>query len=252
MINVWAADNGRPVFLEAPMPTLRLDKIIADTGLFSRSEAASLIKHGRVTVDDRIVCSGAEKFDTEARRFAIDGQQLDYRKKRYIMLNKPKGYVSSTEDKRDVTVMQLLDERYSRLGLFPVGRLDKDAEGLLLLTNDGDFAHEITSPGKKVDKTYFVQFDGEVSKNDIEAFSRGITLGDGTKCMPAILEPKSDGAFVTINEGKYHQVKRMFAAINKPVRNLRRISTGGLILDERLKPGEYRELSHEDIFLLFK
>jgi len=228
------------------MPTLlRLDRIIAGTGLYSRSEAATLIKTGRVVVGDRTVSQGAEKFDPDSDKILIDGSELCYRKFRYIMMNKPIGYVSSTNDRREKTVIDLLDIKYKKLGLFPAGRLDKDAEGLLLLTNDGELSHNITSPVKRVSKKYFVQVDEAITNEDIAAFAGGLKLGDGTKCLPAILEPAPGGAFVTICEGKYHQVKRMMAVIGKPVKYLKRIAIGGLILDESLQSGEYCEINDE-------
>lgn len=230
---------------------LRLDRIIADCGFYSRSEALGLIRLGRVVVDGRIVCSGAEKYDPDAVRILIDGQLLEYRKFLYLMLNKPQGYVSSTKDKCERTVMELLDSKYSKLGLFPVGRLDKDAEGLLLLTNDGEFAHSIISPIKKINKRYFVEIDHMITNEDIEKFAQGITLGDGTKCQPAILEPAPKGAYVTIHEGKYHQVKRMMAALGKPVTSLKRVAIGSLYLDEGLKSGQYREI-YDEISLIYK
>ena len=227
------------------MPTLRLDKIIADSGLYTRSEATALIKRGCVAVGDEPACSGAQKCDPQTIQIIVEGKPLEYRRFRYVMLNKPRGYVSSTGDKRDRTVMELLDEKYSKLGLFPAGRLDKDAEGLLLLTNDGEFAHMITSPSKKVDKRYFIEIEGTVNDRDIETLARGIELGDGTKCMPAVLEPAAGGAFITLREGKFHQVKRMMAALGKPVIYLKRVAIGSLVLDDELKLGEYRELFDE-------
>ena len=227
------------------MPTQRLDKIIAGSGLYSRNEARALIKSGRVTVGMAVAVSGAEKCDPESDGVAVDGAPLEYRKFRHIMMNKPAGYVSSTADRREKTVIDLLDGQYAKLGLFPAGRLDKDASGLLLLTNDGELAHKITSPSNKIGKRYFVQIDGLVTAEEIKAFSEGLTLGDGTKCLPAILEPAAGGAYVTINEGKYHQVKRMMAALGKPVASLKRVSIGGLELDDALAPGEYREITDE-------
>jgi len=225
---------------------LRLDRIITSTGLYTRSEAAALIKCGRVTVGGKPACSGAEKHDPYAVQVAVDGERLEYREFRYVMLNKPRGYISSTGDRLERTVMELLDEKYSKLGLFPAGRLDKDAEGLLLLTNDGEFAHNITSPSKKVGKRYFVEINGTITARDVELFAQGITLGDGTKCLPATLEPAPNrGAFVTLREGKYHQVKKMIAALGMQVVSLKRIAIGNLKLDEGLKPGEFLELSHE-------
>ena len=233
------------------MPTVRLDKIVAVAGSYTKSEAIMLIKQGHITVDGCVALSHSEKYHADSVRIAIDGEPLEYREFRYIMLNKPKGYVTATEDKFEKTVMELLDEKYARLGLFPVGRLDKDAEGLLLLTNDGKFSHRVISPAGKIRKRYFVEFDGDISLADIESFERGLILADGTKCLPAVLEPAPGGAFVSLYEGKYHQVKRMMAAIKKPVKKLARVSIGGLSLDENLKPGEFRELC-EEAFLVFE
>ena len=233
------------------MPSFRVDKIISASGLYSRREAATLIKLGRVAVSGNVVMSGAEKLDPEKETVSIDGKCLEYGKYRYFMLNKPSGCVSATSDRCEKTVMDLLDDKHSALGLFPAGRLDKDAEGLMILTNNGSLAHKITSPGKKVGKKYFVQIDGNVSDDDIKAFADGLVLGDGTRCLPALLEPKADGAYVTIYEGKYHQVKRMMAAVGKPVKYLKRIAIGGIKLDDNLMPGEYRELRKED-FSSFK
>jgi len=227
------------------MPALRLDKIISDTGLYSRSEARTLVNSGRVSAGARVVKSAAEQIDPEIDMVTIDGAPLEYRKFRYIMMNKPEGYVSSTADKRDKTVVSLLEDKYVKLGLFPAGRLDKDATGLLLLTNDGEFAHKVTSPLNRVGKRYFVQIDGVISDDEIASFSGGLTLKDGTKCLPAVLEKATGGVFVTVCEGKYHQVKRMMAALGKPVKSLKRVSLGGLALDENLKPGEYREIDNE-------
>ena len=166
------------------------------------------------------------------------------------MMNKPAGVVSATEDRDERTVIDLLGHELSKLGLFPVGRLDKDAQGLMLLTNDGDFAHRVTSPSKSIYKKYFVTFEGEILPEDIYKFAQGIVLADGTKCLPAELEGISGGAIVTICEGKYHQVKRMMAAIGKPVICLKRIAIGQLMLDESLKPGQYCDIS-DKINLIF-
>ena len=227
------------------MPTQRLDKIIAGTGRFTRSEATALIKRGRILVDGHIVKKTAEKYDPETERISIDGVKLEYMKFRYIMMNKPPGYVSSTADRREKTVLELLDDKYRKLGLFPAGRLDKDAEGLLLLTNDGKFAHSVTSPSRRVNKRYYIKLDDGITNADVASFADGLVLSDGTKCLHATLEAVSGGALVTLCEGKYHQVKRMMSSIGKPVKYLKRIAIGGLVLDENLKPGEYCELTDE-------
>ena len=241
---------------------LRLDKIIADSGLYTRSDAKALIRAGRVIVDGSEARDGGLKLDPDTAAITIDGMPVSYKEYRYIMLNKPADYVSATDDRNEATVMELLDDKYAKLGVFPVGRLDKDCEGLLLLTNDGTFAHKVTSPGSKVYKRYFVKIDGTINAHDVEAFKRGMALGDGTKCRPALLEECLDidaegndicghdvcgrgatgCAYVTICEGKYHQVKRMLAALGKPVVYLKRVAIGGLTLDAGLSPGGYREL----------
>jgi len=229
---------------------LRLDQIISDTGLYSRSEAKALIRSGCVSADGQAANRGSEKYDPYKTIISVNGGIIRYSKYCYIMLNKPAGYVSSTEDRNEKTVLQLLDQKYSKLGVFPAGRLDKDAEGLLLLTNDGDLAHRVISPDGKISKRYFVKTDKTVTRDDIDAFSGGLTLGDGTVCLPAILEPAPGGALVTVYEGKYHQVKRMMSAIGKPVKYLKRISVGGLQLDEDMEPGQYREIGDEIAALL--
>ena len=233
------------------MLKLRLDRIIANSGLYTRSQAVFLIKAGRVSVDGDVAVSASLKYDPRTSFVCVDGKNLGYKEFRYIIMNKPRGYISSTSDKRDRTVIELLDESYSKLGLFPAGRLDKDSEGLLILTNDGDFAYEITSPSKKVNKRYFVQIDGTVTDKEIKALSEGLTLKDGTKCLPALLEAAPDGAYVTLHEGKYHQVKRMMSALQMPVKYLKRISIGDLALDESLKPGEYYEVADDIRSLIF-
>jgi len=227
------------------MSLIRLDKLISDSGRYSRSEANSLIRGGRVSVGGKIITSNSEKIDPNTQEVKVDNKPLIYKEFIYIMMNKPQGYVSSTEDKNDKTVIELLDERYQNLGLFPAGRLDKDTEGFLLLTNDGDYAHNITSPNKNVSKRYYAQIDGDITDEDIRLFSRGLSLADGTLCRPSVLERASDGVYLTLSEGKYHQVKRMLAAIGKPVKYLKRLSIGGLVLDESLKPGDYREIDED-------
>jgi len=233
------------------MPAQRLDKIITGSGHYSRSEARALINGGRVSVGAAVAGSASDKYDPDSDRVLVDGAPLEYKKFRYVVMNKPVGYVSSTADRREKTVIDLLDDKYAKLGLFPAGRLDKDASGLLLLTNDGWLAHKITSPAGKIGKRYFLRTAVDVIDGDIMAFSEGLTLGDGTKCLPAILEPAAGGAFVTVFEGKYHQVKRMMAAIGKPVVSLKRVSIGGLELDGDLAPGQYRELTDEMVTILY-
>ncbi len=226
----------------------RLDKILANTGRWSRKEARELIRAGRVTVDGAVARAHDGKYDTAAR-FQVDGQPISGDPMVYIMLHKPAGLVSATEDPRQPTVLTLLPEHLRRVGLFPAGRLDKDTEGLLLLTNDGPLAHRLLSPRRHVDKTYFVRVDGALDGADAAAFAAGMTLGDGLVCMPAGLEllERPDEAVVTLREGKYHQIKRMLAARGKPVVYLKRLTMGSLSLDPGLARGAWRYLTPEEL-----
>lgn len=228
----------------------RLDKILSNTGRWSRREIKDLCRAGRVTVDGVAVKKPETKVSPQAV-FAVDGTVVDTAETVWIMLHKPAGLVSATEDAREKTVLSLLPEHYQRMGLFPVGRLDKDTEGLLLLTNDGALAHDLLSPRKHVDKVYYVEVDGVLDDRDVKAFAEGMTLGDGTVCLPAGLRVLEQGrGEVTLREGKYHQVKRMLAARGKPVTYLKRISFGPLTLDEKLAKGEWRLLMEDEEALL--
>ncbi len=233
------------------MAQQRLDKIIASTGRYSRREVKTLVREGRVLVDGRIAASAEDKCDPLTARISVNGEELFYREHTYVMLHKPAGVLSATEDGRGETVLDLLAPEYRKIGLFPVGRLDKDTEGLLLLTDDGALAHDLLAPKKHVDKVYFVRTDGALDDADCKAFVHGITLGDGLECLPAKLEIlKSDAqseALITIREGKFHQIKRMLASRGKPVVYLKRLSMGSLTLDEGLSKGEYRLLTAEEI-----
>lgn len=225
----------------------RLDKILANTGRWSRKEVRELVRAGRVAVNGVTARSPEEKYDPAAQ-FTVDGSSVSGERMVYLMLHKPAGLVSATEDPKQPTVLELLPDHLKRVGLFPAGRLDKDTEGLLLLTNDGVLAHRLLAPRRHVDKTYFVQVEGQLDEGDVEAFSRGMTLGDGLVCMPAGLEPleQPDTAIVTLREGKYHQIKRMLASRGKPVRYLKRLTMGPLELDPALKRGEWRPLTEEE------
>lgn len=230
----------------------RLDKLLADSGAFTRSEARTIIRSGRVSVNGHTVRQPEAKFAPDAS-VSVDGEVLNCVSLRYLMMHKPAGVLSATEDMRQKTVLDLLPEPYRRMGLFPVGRLDKDTTGLLLLTNDGDFAHRVISPKKHVPKVYFAEVDGVLDAEDAAAFSEGLTLGDGTACLPAKLELTAPGAGrVTVFEGKYHQVKRMFASRGKPVTALHRERIGALALDPALPPGGVRELSPEEVEAVFQ
>ncbi len=225
----------------------RLDKLLAATGRWSRKESKRLIQSGRVKVAGCVVVSAEEKVG-ETVPVTVDGTPIATEKYTYLMLHKPQGVVSSTEDPREKTVLSLLPEPLQKQGLFPVGRLDKDTEGLLLLTNDGALAHRLLSPVRHVDKLYYVEVEGVLTEADKTAFSQGITLKDGTQCRPAeltILEPPSHG-LVKISEGKYHQVKRMLASCQKPVCYLKRLAMGELHLDPQLSLGTWRALTAEE------
>lgn len=225
----------------------RLDKLLAGTGRWSRREVKELIRAGRVTANGQIAARPEEKYTPNAL-ITVDGGRVMCGGLCYLMLHKPAGFLSATEDPRQKTVLELLPEHLRRIGLFPVGRLDKDTEGLLLLTNDGALAHELLSPKKHVDKTYFVQVDGALDQEDADAFAGGMTLEDGTACLSAGLEllERPDEALVTLREGKYHQIKRMLAVRGKPVRYLKRLTMGPLRLDETLKKGQWRELTQQE------
>lgn len=226
----------------------RLDKLLASTGRWSRKEVKELVRQGRVTARGQSVLKPEEKFELNDE-IRVDGQPVCCQKFTYLMMNKPGGLLSATEDKRQRTVLDLLPEQYQRQGLFPVGRLDKDTEGLLLLTNDGELAHRLLAPKSHVDKVYLARVDGRVDEEDVQAFRQGLTLGDGLECMPAGLEPLGDGSscLVTLREGKFHQVKRMLAYRGKPVEYLKRLSMGSIQLDESLEDGQWRELTAEEV-----
>ncbi len=233
----------------------RLDKIIASQGRYSRSDVKKLIKQGRVTLDGVAVKSSDIKADPEKTVIAIDGKALGYKKHLYIMLNKPKGVISATEDPTQPTVIDLVPKELRREGLFPAGRLDGDTTGFVLITDDGDFAHRILSPKNHIMKTYVATLQRELTEADVEAFKMGIELKDGTLCLEAevtALGGTVPMAQVEICEGKYHQVKRMFAALGNKVLELRRIKMGELCLDERLEEGQCRELTAEELILIEK
>ncbi|NGZ75691.1 pseudouridine synthase [Saccharibacillus alkalitolerans] len=238
---------------------LRIDKILSHLGIATRSESKKLVKQGRVAVDGSPIKDSGLQVDPESALVEVDGQPVRYREFVYLLLNKPQGVVSATEDRYDRTVIDLLDAEYLAFEPFPVGRLDKDTEGLLLLTNDGKLAHELLSPRKHVSKTYEAVVFGAVDESDGSAFRAGVELDDGYRTMPAELEIvrryEREGAAhsdirLTIMEGKFHQVKRMFEAVGKKVVFLKRVSMGPLLLDPALSPGQYRELSEEELTAL--
>lgn len=235
---------------------MRIDKYMADCGVGSRSEIKKIIKSGEVYVAGEDKIKADTQIDENTARVYLRGKELKYRKFVYLMLNKPGGYLSATRDAKYPVVLDLVPKEYRHYELFPVGRLDIDTEGFCLLTNDGDLAHRITSPTHHVPKTYIALTDIEITEEDKAMFKEGIILDDGYKTKPAILKkiPSDEGSMseITITEGKFHQIKRMFAAVGKKVIYLKRVSVNKLLLDKNLKPGEIRELTSEEIVLLEK
>lgn len=231
----------------------RLDKLLAGTGKWSRREVKALVRQGLVRVDGRLAASAEDKLDPAAAIITVAGETISLCRFTYVMLHKPASVLTATEDRKQPTVLDLLPPELRRIGLAPVGRLDKDTEGLLLLTNDGELAHRLLSPKYHVEKRYFARVDGELSAADAEAFARGMTLGDGLECLPAGLEVLPDRVcIVTLREGKFHQVKRMLAARGAPVLYLKRLSIGPLTLDDSLAAGAYRLLRAEEISALYR
>lgn len=231
----------------------RLDKLLAGTGKWSRREVKALVRQGLVRVDGRLAASAEDKLDPAAAVVTVAGETISLCRFTYVMLHKPAGVLTATEDRKQPTVLDLLPPELRRIGLAPVGRLDKDTEGLLLLTNDGELAHRLLSPKYHVEKRYFARVDGELSAADAEAFARGMTLGGGLECLPAGLEVLPDRVcIVTLREGKFHQVKRMLAARGAPVLYLKRLSMGPLVLEDSLAAGAYRLLRAEEILALYR
>ncbi|RUS47753.1 pseudouridine synthase [Cohnella sp. AR92] len=271
--------------------TIRLDKMLGNLGYGTRSGIKALVRQGAIAVNGARAKDPGMQIDPEADEVVLDGEKIVYRDTVYVLLNKPAGYVSATEDRRDRVVLELLDEEVNVLSPFPVGRLDKDTEGLLLLTNDGKLSHELLSPRKHVPKTYQALVEGAAGENDVALFQEGVTLDDGYRTLPALLRivsvgqagtlpdhpeagkaaermkkvsalrgPELQAAIdagsplswieLTIQEGKYHQVKRMFEAVGKKVLYLRRVAMGPLPLDESLEVGEWRELTEEEVTAL--
>ena len=225
----------------------RLDKFLCDCGIGTRSQVKNMIKSGVVTVDGIPERDNGRKIDPKSQTVAVSGEILTQRGRVVVMLNKPAGYVTATEDRTEKTVMELLPESYRHLDLKPVGRLDKATEGLLLFTNDGDLLHRLISPKKEVPKCYYARHGGTAGEEDVKAFAEGLTLGDGTLCLPAVLEPIGNGeSLVTVCEGKYHQVRRMLASRGMPVSYLERQREGSLTLGD-LPRGQVRDLTEEEI-----
>ncbi|SHJ92129.1 pseudouridine synthase [Tepidibacter formicigenes] len=233
---------------------MRIDKVLGNLGYGTRSEIKKYCKYGMVVVNGEVIKNNSFHVDPKKDEIIFNGEKVNYREYIYLMLNKPDGYISATYDNVDKTVLDLIDQEYLAFNPFPVGRLDKDTEGLLILTNDGQLSHRVLSPKRHVPKTYYARIHGVVTSDDVDAFKEGLILDDGYKTLPGELEIlKSDSISeinLTIHEGKFHQVKRMFESVDKKVIYLKRISMGGLKLDENLALGEYRELTEEEIKLL--
>jgi len=225
----------------------RLDKFLCDSGAGTRSQVKAMLKAGRVTVDGKVEKDNGKKVDPEKQLVTLDGELLGGKRRIVVMMNKPAGYVTATEDPVEHTVMELLPETMAHLDLKPVGRLDKATEGLLLFTNDGDLLHRLISPKKEVPKVYYARHEGTAGQEDADAFRSGLTLRDGTLCLPAKLEPLAPGeSLVTVYEGKYHQVRRMMASRGMPVLYLERRKEGPLELGD-LPRGQIRELTEDEI-----
>ncbi|MFD0827230.1 pseudouridine synthase [Neobacillus sp. M.A.Huq-85] len=235
---------------------MRIDKMLANIGYGSRKEVKQLLKSGAVKVNDVVVKDAKQHVEPNQETVTLNGEVIEYKEFIYLMMNKPQGVLSATEDNSCETVIDLLELEDQVYEPFPVGRLDKDTEGLLLITNDGQLAHRLLSPKKHVPKTYFAVIDQEVTEEDVRAFADGVTLDDGYKTKPGELKILKSGLRsdieLTITEGKFHQVKRMFEAVGKKVVYLQRISMGPLALDETLELGEYRELTEEEVELLME
>lgn len=230
---------------------MRLDKVLSNMGYGSRKDVKKYIKDGLVSVNGKVIVTQGSHVNPDEDEIVIGNSEVNYREFVYIMMNKPDGYVSSTEDPLSPTVLELLEVEHLIFDPFPAGRLDKDTVGLLLMTNDGKLAHELLSPKKGVDKTYYAEIDGVVTKEHVEAMKKGVVLDDDYKTMPAELEILDSDIIskieLTIQEGKYHQVKRMFESLGMNVVYLKRIKFGSLELDENLEEGEYRELTEKEL-----
>ena len=230
----------------------RLDKFLCDSGVGTRSQVKAILKAGRITVDGKPEKDNSRKVDPEKQVICLDGEVLGGKRRIVLMLNKPEGFVTATEDKNDRTVMELLPPEYRNFDLKPVGRLDKATEGLLLFTNDGDLLHRLISPKKEVPKVYYARHEGTAGEADVAAFAAGLTLRDGLNCLSAKLEPLGPGeSLITVCEGKYHQVRRMMASRNMTVLYLERRREGMLELGN-LPRGQVRELTEEEILELDK
>lgn len=234
--------------------TIRLDKLLSHMGFGTRSEVKKMIRQKRVAIDGKITNVINTQVVAERQKVTLDGIDIDYKEFFYFILNKPNGVISATMDNIHETVIDLLDTVDKNKEVFPVGRLDIDTEGLLLLTNDGKLSHELLSPKKNVPKTYFARVHGRMTQDDVQAFKEGLTLSDGYECLPAelkvIIQGETSEIELTISEGKFHQVKRMVEAVGKKVTYLKRIKMGNLELPEDIELGSYREMTQEEMDLL--
>lgn len=234
------------------MSLQRLDKTISSQMNISRKDVKSGIRKGLASVNDKVIHDGGFLIDPDESKVVYNGQMLNYKRYIYLMMNKPKGVLSASQDKSRETVVSLVPNELRRNGLFPVGRLDRDTTGLILITDDGDFAHRIISPKKEIYKTYIAELDGGVTAENIEMFKNGITLADGTLCRRAELKPLSGNCVeIKICEGRYHQIKRMFGVVGLGVNELSRVAVGGLKLPENLGSGECRELTESELSSLY-
>ena len=234
------------------MNSQRLDKIISSQLNIPRSMSRTQIHRGKVTVNGEVCRDPSRTVDADTAQITYKGQAVSYKKFVYLVINKPKGVLSASTDKNRETVIDLVPQSLKRANLSPVGRLDKDTTGLLIITDDGEFSHKVISPKSEILKTYEVTLDGEISKEVTEKFAQGIVLADGTKCKSAVLEILAhDKARVKISEGKYHQIKRMFGTVDLGVNELKRISIGAFTLPDTLKEGECREMTSEELKLVF-
>lgn len=234
------------------MADIRIDKYLSVALGVSRSEAKILLKSGKISSLGKIILKPETKV-SETSEIKCEGEVLKYKKYIYLLMNKPEGILSAATDKRVKTVVDIVPDHLKRAGLFPVGRLDKNTTGLLIITDDGDFGHKVTSPKSLIEKRYFVELDGKIKEEYITVFENGVTLADGEECMPAKLEILTDNTgIVTIREGKYHQIKRMFGIVGLGVNKLKRLSIGKLTLPENLKEGAVKELEEEEIRKIFQ
>ena len=237
------------------MAQIRLDKFISERTEYTRSQIKELAAKGRIRLNGEVVKKSDIKIDSESAEVEVCGQRIGSSRYKYILLNKPQGYVCSTDDKDGETVLKLLPPEYRTKGMFPAGRLDKDSIGALLITDDGELAHNLLSPKHHIPKIYIVKLARPFENNYINKFETGLTLADGETCLPTRLQKAENSdmlAFIELHEGKYHQVKRMFAAVGNHVELLMRVSLGALVLPEKLAIGQCMELLHKDVENLFK